>query len=228
MSKVPPEMQLRTGWFTSGLPGAECSGRTYCLVPINRLPAIRLTFNDDFSWLPRVPQPLDWSITTETWPAGDAAFLARISSEPIELPSSFVAMVAAPQLRWSVRSGTGCWWSLDADALQPLPTSELLAARFLTDQQEVLFWYLLLDGTQEPPVVVSHQDFSAPETWEPLPLDHVYRCAPSFDVFMYRYWIENEIAFRSVDGEALSTEQLRYLDEARRLSNPRDYGVLSD
>jgi len=219
---MQPELQLPTGWFTSGLPGAECRGTTYCLLPVDRLPAIRADLNGDFSWVPRVPQPLDWSITTETETESeaDAAFLARIRAGPIELPSSFMTLLAAPELRWSVRSFTGCWWSVDADTLRRLPTSELLAARFLTDQQGVLSWYLLFDGTREPPVIVSQQDFSAPETWERLPLDHVYRCASTFEAFMYRYWVENEIAFRSVGGEALSTEQLRYLDEARHLARP--------
>ena len=112
---------------------------------------------------------------------------------------------------------TGCWWSLDGDSLQRLPASDVLAVRFLTDQQGALSWHVLLDGTADPQVVVSHQDFADQETWEPAPLEHIYRCAPSFEAFMYRFWIENEIGFRIHEKEALAPEQLRYLEEARRL-----------
>lgn len=210
-------MELRTGWYTSGLPGAECQHQTYCLRSIDRLPPIHVDLAGDLSWLPKVPRPLGWSISSSDEPSGDRRFLARTRAETIDLPASFVALLASPRRLWSLRSMTGCWWSLDGDSLQRLPTSDLLAIRFLTDQQGALYWYLLLDGTPDPPVVVSHQDFSDPETWEPSPIDHVYHCAPSFEAFVYRFWIENEIGFRTHEKEALTPEQLEYLDEARRL-----------
>ena len=210
-------MELRTGWYTSGLPGAECQHQTYCLRQIERLPAITSDLAGDFGWLPQVPRPLGWSISTAGEPAGDGRFLARARADAIDLHASLVTLLASPRLLWGIRSRTGCWWSLDVDSLQPLPTSDLLAVRFLTDQQGALFWHLLLDGSGDPPVVVSHQDFSDRETWESSPIDHVYRCAPSFEAFMYRLWIENEIGFRMHEHEALTPEQLRYLEEARRL-----------
>ena len=210
-------MELRTGWYTSGLPGTECQHQTYCLRLFDRLPAIRSDLAGDFGWLPRVPRPLGWSISTAGEPAGHGRFLARARAEGIDLPRSFVALLSSPRLLWGLRSMTGCWWSLDGDSLQPLPTSDLLAVRFLTDQQGALFWHLLLDGTPDPPVVVSHQDFTDRETWEPSPIDHVYRCAPSLEAFVHRFWIENEIGFRVHEKEALTSEQMRYLEEARRL-----------
>jgi hypothetical protein len=211
------DVELPAGWYTSGLPGAECQHQTYCLRSIDRLPAITSDLAGDFSWLPPVPRPLRWSISMTGEPPGDGRFLARTRAEAIDLPRSFVAPLASPRLLWGLRSMTGCWWSLDGDSLQPLPTSDLLAIRFLTDQQGALFWHLLVDGTPDPPVVVSHQDFSDRETWESSPLEHVYRCAPSFEAFMYRFWIENEIGFRMHDKEALTPEQTRYLEEAWRL-----------
>ena len=210
-------MELRTGWYTSGLPGAGCRGRTYCLQPMDRLPPIRTDLAGDFSWLRPVPLPLDWSIATGVESAADGRFLARARGEAIDLPASFVTFLASPGVMSGLRSMTGCWWSLDADSLQPVPTSGELAVRFLTDQQGALFWYLLLDGTSDPPVVVSAQDFSDQETWEPSPLDHVYRCAPTLEAFFYRFWMENEIGFRSQDGEALTPELHEYMEEARRL-----------
>jgi len=210
-------VDLRTGWYTSGLPGAECQHHTYCLRPFDRLPQIHEDLSGDFAWLPPVPRPLGWSILTADEPAGDGRFLARARAETMALPASFVTLLASPRRLWGLRSMTGCWWSLDVDSLQPLPTSDLLAIRFLTDQQGALYWHLLLDGTPDPPVVVSHQDFSDRESWEPLPIDHVFRCAPSLESFMYRFWIENEIGFRTHEKETLTPEQLEYLDEARRL-----------
>lgn len=211
-------MELRTGWYTSGLPGAGCRDRTYCLRPIDRLPAIRADLTGDFSWLPLVPRPLEWSIVTGVEPGdGDGRFLARARAEAIDLPASFATFLASPRVMWSLRSMTGCRWSLDADSLQPIPTSGERAVRFLTDQQGALFWYLLLDGTSDPPVVVSSQDFSDGETWEPSPLEHIYRCAPTFEAFICRFWVENEIGFRTRDGEPLTPGLHEYLEEARRL-----------
>ena len=210
-------MELRTGWYTSGLPGAECQHQTYCLRPIDRLPPIHEALAGDFGWLPPVPRPLGWAISSVDEPAGDGRFLARARAEGIELPASFVTILASPRRLWSLRSMTGCWWSLDSDSLQRLPTAGTLAIRFLTDQQGALYWSLLLDGTPDPPVIVSPQDFADRETWEPLPLDHVYRCAPSFEAFVYRFWIENEIGFRTHEKEALAPEQVAYLEEAWRL-----------
>jgi hypothetical protein len=207
---------MRTGWYTSGLPGAECQHQTYCLRPLDRLPAIDEDLTGDFGWLPPVARPLGWSISSADEPAGDGRFLARVRAEGINLPATLVTLLASPRRLWSLRSMTGCWWSLDVDSLQPLPTTDTLAIRFLTDQQGALYWSLLLDGTPDPPVIVSPQDFADRETWELSPLDHVYRCAPSFEAFVYRFWIENEIGFRTHQKEAMTPGQLEYLDEARR------------
>ncbi len=211
-------MALRTGWYTSGLPGVECRGATYCLRPLDRLPIIGVDQTQEFTWLPNVDRPLDWAITTDSDPGGDQRLLDRVRAKQIALPSSFEAILRAPPRRWALRSMTGCRWTVDSDALRPIPTSTEPTIRFLTDQQGALFWYVLLDGNLDAPVVVSRQDFIDPDTWEPSPLDHVYRTAPSFEAFLYRFWIENEIGFRSIDSEPLTLDQQRYLDDARRLA----------
>jgi hypothetical protein len=211
------DVELRSGWYTSGLPGAECRRQTYCLRSIEQLPTIRADLVGDFRWLPLVLRPLDWSISAATDPPGNGRFLARARAEAIDIPASLVALVASPRRLWGLRSGTGCWWSLDEDSVQSLPASGSGAIRFLTDQQGALFWYVLLDGTPDPPIIVSHQDFSDDETWEPSPVDHVYACAPSLEAFLYRSWMEDEIRFRTTEKEALTPEQLDYLMEARRL-----------
>jgi hypothetical protein len=71
--------------------------------------------------------------------------------------------------------------------------------------------------TGEPPVIATYQDFGDVGTFEQDPLDHVWRCAPTFHDFMYRFWIEEEIASRTHDGVALSPDQAAYLRDADRL-----------
>jgi hypothetical protein len=208
-------LELQGAWYTYGLPGIECTGATYCRRALADVPSIEAP-TPLWSWVPRVPHPLEWSIDGAS-EGQERAFLDAVATARLQLPDSFIEFVTRRELRDAIRSGTGCWWTLGPDSLATLPADPTPTIRFLNDQQDVLFWYLLLDGSPDPPVVVSYQDFGDP-TVEPGPPDDVWKCASTFHEFMYRFWIENEVSFRSEAGERLTPEQAVYLAEAKRLN----------
>ncbi len=225
--------QLPEGWWWSGLPGLEAAG-TYQLIPLERLPKIRPESIRSWDWIPDVASPLAWSIGD----SDDAeAFLRAASAADVLVSERFRSFISTPRLRWAIRSGTGCWWSLGrgrgvpvraeiANALGFEGPSEHLAlmayvpgvgrhvVRFLTDQQDSLFWFLML-GDDDGAVLVSGRDLME----EPAATaDDVWKVATTFQEFIYRFWIENEISFRTEEGVPLSEEQQAYLSEAIRLA----------
>lgn len=169
-----------------------------------------------WSWVPTVRRPLDWSIGGSR-PHNNDEFLAAANAAGLTLPASFVDFIRDPDLANAIRSSTGCWWSLDASSIGVSTEGEHRLVRFLNDQQDVLFWYLLVDDNAEPAVVASYCDFTYddPEA-PPMPTD-IWRCAPDFHTFMYRMWLEDEVRFRYRAGEPLSEDQTRYLSDAQRL-----------
>jgi len=89
--------------------------------------------------------------------------------------------------------------------------------RFLNDQQDVLLWYLYLTPEGEHCVLVtplSLDELTGPEYAERQTqiAQHIYVCSPTFESFIYRFWLENTL-WENLEGvEALPEEQQRYLE----------------
>ena len=94
--------------------------------------------------------------------------------------------------------------------------------RFLNDQQDVLLWYLYLTPQGDERVLVSPillDDFAGPEhaanltdEWRKAILAHTRVCGPSFEAFLYRFWLENTLWDALNEREApLTDAQERYL-----------------
>jgi len=236
MNQADPLAQVPSGWWWSGLPGLEVEN-TYDRIPLDRLPSIRRDLSGKWDWVPTVAAPLDWSIADRDDPE---AFLEDAEAVGVPIPNSLRGFILRPELRRSIRSGTGCWWSLgegrgvvaraaiveamrekgadvEVDEHGPLafvPSLGRYVVRFLTDQQDCIFWFLVL-GDSDGPVIASFDDLTgelseAPEIW---------RVSSTFEEFMYRFWIENEIFFRMNERVALTAEQEAYYAEARRLAD---------
>jgi hypothetical protein len=230
--------QLPVGWWWSGLPGVDAAG-TYEFISPDRLPRLDLNSLRTWDWVPEVDAPQPWSIS-DLDDADD--FLRATATAGITVPASFRSFISAPRLRWAIRSGTGCWWSLGlgrgtmvraeiahglgmgADVVDELSALRSCTAfvpvlgrhvvRFLTDQQDCLYWFLVLGGADDP-VVVSDVDITA-EVAETT--DRIWKVAATFEEFMYRFWIENEIAIRDDEQVPLTPDQAAYLAAALRLA----------
>ncbi|MGW1269072.1 hypothetical protein [Streptomyces sp. NPDC002491] len=158
--------------------------------------------------------------TGETVPEQVAALdrlAENLAAQGLTLPRDFVAFQADSKLHGSLDevSVTGCW----TDVSEPLPSPVEPGAclvRFLRDQQDCVIWYLYLRPSGEAFVVHSYLDYEyeyeARRDGEERDTDlddpeeqraAILWCAPSFEEFAHRFWIENRL-WHALNGDDLS------------------------
>ncbi|MFE9424983.1 hypothetical protein ACFYNO_18640 [Kitasatospora sp. NPDC006697] len=222
-------------WYATDLGDYRPSGHTYLGYPYASLPPLDGSrFSGAFDWLgDRRPGP-DLS--------EDAVRIAelgkQLAAEGIELPADFITFHQAAACAGVLDevSVTACWSSLSDPLPSPVEPGAFLV-RFYRDQQDCLLWYLYLRPSGESFVVCSYLDYeyeyqardSADPDEEPeSDLDDadaqraaIVWCAPTFEQFAYRCWLENRIwhQLHSSGGEAadrLDAEMLGYLAHYRK------------
>lgn len=197
----PPTSPFPTAWWSFALGRHRPCDGTYQRYPTSTLPP-----------LPGPPR------------SGDLAWLRPTHSPPpaldltptrVALPPAFQRFMADPSLQAAVPSITGCTWTPTS---APVPCRVVPGAhtlRFLRDPQDALFWYLHLLPGGDAPVLCSPLPFDDPElTASPATiLATTWRCAPDFEQFVLRLWIESGIRAQ-LDAGALnfSPVQRDYLD----------------
>lgn len=211
------EAPVPSSWWGIGLASAGVAARpdvgTYGRYTFSDLPALPFELNGSYDWLRRQAEHDEWAINDGG--EGDlSALVAAYAATGLPLPAEFVTFLQSPELPNRVRSSTGCFLDL-AGAPMPSPTGKGWLIRFLADQQGCLFWYLYLteDGTDH--AVLSTMEFYDPEDSEPAaaeaPADIEF-CAESFEAFICRYWLENEIFFAKTDGTPMPEGTADYLE----------------
>jgi len=230
--------RIQEGWIGSGLPDVEI-GATYGWFPLELLPPIDSSKAADWQWVPRLEEPLEWALDL----GKGRGFLKRASAAGLFVPASFRAFVENPALGRAIRSNTACWWSLRPGSFAQVEALGKTLVCFLTDQQSCFYWYLVLDEA-DPAVLASEYDLLDDE-WQDEAEDEdeeeeeddeeepaedeaevdeagdepqIFRVAGSFEEFIYRFWIENEIWFRTGDGEPLTPDMAAYYAETKRLA----------
>lgn len=217
---------FKSAWWSFDLGTYRPCDGTYCFYPYESLPPIR-ALNGSLDWL----GPLDPQTNREMEIHRNApearGKLAEIQSEAaklgLTLPESFVRLMGSPELQDRIPSCTACTFGLPQRILPCIGSDQGYLIRFLNDQQDVLIWYLFLTPGGEQRVIVTPYEFDEGEGENPndLPADqrnaviaNTAVCAPSFEAFVYRWWLENTIWFtlNSSDGDGkLTDEQRRYL-----------------
>ena len=220
------DVPLPTRWTTAG----HCDelwgdGGTYKAVSYELLPPLG-PLDGSFAWLRAAP-PHEHGMSFEQQPRGAvAAQVAALAAEAQKLalvvPSAFVAFVMDPDLHERVPSCTACYYDLGARLIAiPEHDGPERLLRFLNDQQACYLWYLLLDADgshqvarawpewkdEEPQGATSLEDVTTPRDIE--------ICAPSFEEFVKRFWIENTIWFAVNNGVLLDGELRAYADAAK-------------
>jgi hypothetical protein len=173
---------------------------TYGRYNFDRLPPVPFKMHGDFAWL-APQQTFDHNIGNER--ASEVAdALAQLQAAfarlEIHLPESFTRFMASPELHQRVRSNTDCFLDLcDEPIHSPIGGGWLV--RFLADSQGCVFWYLYLTPNASDQAVVSSPGFygTKAEQWQDEPPDpsEIVYSAESFEAFMCRFWLENEIWF---------------------------------
>lgn len=201
-------MQAERSPFPCAWPGIALEGvgidalrsrqGTYGLYAFEHLPSLPVALDGSFGWLASWPDAPEWGIDQEAGEATPAA-LARLTEAEADLPPPFVRFLSERTLQRKVRSITACYVSLSPVAV-PSPIGGGRLVRFLSDQQGCMFWYLFLAPDGDHAVVASPDFYGAPEEeleWEPADPRNLVFCAESFELFVCRYWLENEIGFAS-------------------------------
>lgn len=177
--------------------------------PYDSLPVLDTTrFVGEFQWLGDPGEAVPEQV------AKLADLERRLAAEGLALPEDFVTFHSASNLRYALAevSVTGCWSSLPGPIPSPVEPGAFLVC-FLGDQQDCVLWYLYLRPSGESFVVNSHLDF-AREVDDLVMEEAIVWCAPDFEQFAYRFWVENRLreAVNDDDEASLDRELRAYLD----------------
>jgi hypothetical protein len=236
MATIDSTASLPHRWFTAGT-NLEVWGEagTYKPIPYEALPPLPTTHGDEgpFAWLrgaPVSPHGLDFGDDADAATDADAKRasieerLARIVALATKLgftvPPTLVAFIGHPELHSRVPSCTACYLDVPTH-LVPRPDGKPgVLLRFMNDQQCCLLWYVLLEPGGGHRVVVAAPDFDDDAVGETLedvarPRD-VAVCAPSFEAFIRRFWLENTLWFAVNKRLPLTADQRVYADAAKK------------
>lgn len=229
MNKIEPTQHpFPHVWMGGDLGDYRICDSTYNGYELASLPPLPFDkFEGDFQWLLGQPSPFDfddrfrqfWSNydSVEKWkaeaPECKSKLLVDCAMRGALVPNAFFTFMDSIELVTRLRSPTDCYFEYPR-TLIPYPTSH--GGHFLhfySDSQHCCLWYLYIDPQQRCAVVVS-DDLSEPhdDDFWCNERGHIMRCAPSFESFIYRLWIEDEIWFRLVNNDQpLTPEMTEYL-----------------
>jgi hypothetical protein len=224
-------LPFEPGWWSFDLGDyRECDG-TYCFFEYDSLPPIdEAQFTGTLEWL----GPLDENTAAVMAVhhehneglgrlKGDVAKLAAQAEQlGLHLPEAFLRLMSSRELQNRIPSCTACYFSM-SDEILPCPgVEDGYITRFLNDQQDVLLWYLYLTPQGDERVLVSPillDEFAGPanaanltDEWRKAILANTRVCGPSFEAFLYRFWLENTLWDKvNGDDEGLTDAEKRYL-----------------
>lgn len=217
---------FRGSWCATDLADYRPCQFTYERYPIESLPPLdEASFTGDFPWRG------DLGPVLEEQTAAIGQLAAVLADVGLTLPADFVTYMTRSNLYLCLDevSCTCCWTSLSAPLPSPVEP-EARMVRFFRDQQDCVMWYLYLRPTGESFVVHSYRDLEYeaevragddPDEIESLPdfdddpAYEIFWCAPTTEIFAYRFWTENTLWSALHSGQPLDTfdeAQLAYLN----------------
>ncbi len=178
--------------------------------------------NGDFAWLATAAaHDRNIGVVNAGQNARDLRLLLEASARlKLRLPGSFTRFMGTPALHQRIRSNTDCFLDLCPEPIRS-PKDGGYLVRFLSDSQACLFWYLYLTPDGSDHAVVSSSDFyGAPgergdQDKPPDPTEIVF-CAESFEAFVCRFWLENEIWYAGWKKTPMPDVGREYIERYRR------------
>lgn len=231
MNQMPSRLTpFQYGWYATDLGLYRPCDSTYCLYPYDSLPPLpALHMQETLHWL----EPLDEDIKNQmhkySSPLEIRTRLTSIITEAeqlkLSLPASFLQLMASPDLQDRIPSCTDCYFTLPKQIVTCPGSEDSYIIRFLDDSQAVLMWYLYVTPGGEHCILVSHYGFyelaeepehiaNVSDEERLVALKGTFVCAPSFETFLYRFWLENSIWYKHVwykGRKPLTEEEQRYL-----------------
>ena len=202
----------------------------YDLASLPRLPDDE--FDGSYSWLRRHPSPLEYDERfARAWGDNGAVawaaeaerarpeLIGSAQAAGVNIPDEFLTFILDPTLVTMLRSPSDCYFRLSPHLVPGGGPAGGSFVHFLSDSQNCYEWYVFLAPGGGHCVVASDDDLADPT--HPIGLwaderERIVCCAPSFEPFVYRLWIENESWFRLViKDQPLTVEMRSYLDGSR-------------
>jgi hypothetical protein len=213
-------------WGTSleiaGLGDVRPRVLTYGRYEFSALPPVPFAMRGELDWL--VVAPVHHPNVGVVKPAENVRAMEELQQAADwlwpHMPAAFVKFFKNPSLWQHIRSNTHCFLDLcPAPVRSPIGGGYLI--RFLADSQACLYWYLYLahDGLDHAVVATPGFYGTEEEPWrdekEGNPADIVF-CAESFEVFLWRFWLENQIWFAAYEKTPQSDAGIAYIEQYRR------------
>jgi hypothetical protein len=228
---LPTHSPFPCHWWGTSLEAAGLGEQrpdrgTYGRYAFGHLPPLPFPMSGDFTWLAAAPAHRHH--IGKKYPADNAAAIKhlRTSAERlgVRLPEVFTKFMETPALQERIRSTTDCYLDLCPEPI-PSPVGGGWLVHFLADSQGCLFWYLYLTADGSDHAVLSSPDLYSTEIewsgddeeWEeeePDPAAIAF-CAESFEAFLCRFWLENEIAFAQCLKTPLPDGGRQYIEAYR-------------
>jgi uncharacterized protein (TIGR02996 family) len=205
----------------------ECNG-TYGTCLYSRLPPLPVQqFRGNFTWLKKRKsvQDKDAQLYWQQEARHGMRWVSKIAdSLGLTIPVAYRTFMSSPALFLRLRSPTDCNVNWPRRIVESPIGKDAYLLRFYADSQGCVYWYLYLHPSGYHAVVASTNFYGGYVPEEPdeeeydedeifVTGDKAFQfCAPSFESFIYRTWIENEIWYaREWDYHTLSKEEEEYL-----------------
>ncbi|TXH75553.1 MAG: hypothetical protein E6Q88_03490 [Lysobacteraceae bacterium] len=207
----PSETSFSPFWWgisldLAGLGEARPDLGTYGRYDYAALPELPVVLRGDFRWLEQADA---WEGAIDSERAKEnAVAVSELEFEcarlGLALPEEFLTFIKSRALQMRVRSNTDCFLDICPAAVES-PSGDGYLARFLADSQGCLFWYLFLPKRGQGHAIVVSPDFygTPEEQWqeEAVAPEGIAFCAESFESFVCRFWIENELWFAAYEEQ---------------------------
>lgn len=208
----------------AGLEDVRPDVGTYGQYEFKRLPTLPIETRGDFAWLsdaPEIDQPIGQEKAAENIQAL-ASLRESLNLLGLKLPEPFIRFMDAPALSARIRSTTDCYLDLCPEVVES-PIGSGYLVRFLADSQGCIFWYLYLTADGSDHAVVASPGFygTEDEQWQEEPPDpgDIAFSAESFEAFMCRFWLENEIWFAGFEETPMPDACQEYIEQYRNKTN---------
>ncbi|MGJ4927234.1 hypothetical protein ACQR1I_18475 [Bradyrhizobium sp. HKCCYLS2038] len=222
----PEDSPFPPGWWGTDLANVGLGDvrpwvSTYGCYDYAQLPSLPCDLSGSFGWLSQA-QAHSSHIGDERAKDNARAFgeLQRVVEfKGIRLPAAFTKFFSTPTLQQRIRSNTDCFLALCADVV-PSVVGHGHLIRFLADSQGCIFWYVYLTADGSDHAVVASPDFygTEAERWNDDEADPsaIVFSAGSFEEFLCRFWLENEIWFAAYEKTQMPELGQIYIERYRR------------
>ena len=233
----PQDIPLEPRWWSCELKGyrPRQDDSTYVSERYESLPPLPTSLlGKDFEWLksqPIPPKGLEdprligprlewWRQGYNTWKTVATEKIGNIKSiavsNRVTIPREFYDFIGNADLVSRIRTFDDSYFMLP-QAMLPWPPNEAWSLiPFLSDSTDTLWWYLLVDDKHDHCVVAQDRCAPDPPRTDKTQVDNWWFCEESFESFVLRFWIENEIWFRlSFEETTLDVVQQEYVNHYR-------------